>query len=88
MTFSTSDIKITNRNYMEITGVEEVISYDENSVVLVICGDRATIDGEELRITDLCVQEGKVYIKGKLICLAYEEMKAKNTGFFPRLIRG
>ncbi len=85
--FNTSDIKIINRNYIEITGVEEVISYDETSIILVICEDRATIEGEELRITELCVQEGKVSIKGKFISLAYEDMKVQNGGFFSKLFR-
>lgn len=87
LTFNTSDIKILNRNYIEITGVEEVISYDEASVVLVICGDRAIIEGEELRITELCVQEGRVSIKGRFISLSYEDLKAQNTGFFSKLFR-
>lgn len=88
MTFNTSDIKIVNRSYIEISGVEEIISYDETSIILVICGDRATIEGEELRITELCVQEGKVYVKGKFISIVYEEIKEQSGGFFARIIRG
>ena len=86
--FSLSEVRINCRNSIEISGVEQVISYDDRSIVLVVCGVRTIIEGEELHVTHLCVEEGKVSALGRIGALVYDEAPVKKGGFLSGLFRG
>ena len=79
--FSESDIRINNRSSIDISGVEEILSYDESSIVLVVCGVRLVIEGEGLRIGELRTAEGKIFASGRICSLIYEEAQAKKSRF-------
>ena len=69
---------------MSISGVCEVISFDEHAVNLrTVCGDLA-IEGEGLHITVLNVAEGKGEITGKVNGVYYYDKNATKRGLFGR----
>ena len=86
--FSMSDVGINNRSSIDISGVEEVISYDEQSIVLVVCKARMTVEGENLRVTELSVDDGKVSAIGRIDAVTYDEGTVKKSGFFSSLFKG
>ena len=86
--FSQSDIKINNRSSIDISGVEEILSYDEHSIILSVCGERLVIEGEALRVNELCTKDGRVSAVGKICSLIYEEGSVRKGGFFSGLFRG
>ncbi len=86
--FSLSDVRINNRSSIHISGVEEVNSYDERSIVLVVCKARMIIEGENLRVTELSVDDGKVSAVGRIDAVIYEEGTVKKGGFFTSLFKG
>jgi len=49
---------VHERAHVEIKGMTEVISFDENSVVLATTGGRMLIEGRELRVGELDVKDG------------------------------
>ena len=63
----TQDVTVKNRNKMSISGVTEVVSFDETAVELrTVCGDLC-IEGEGLHIGVLDTERGIVALEGKSI---------------------
>lgn len=64
-----------NREGIKISGVSDVISFDERGVSLeTLCGSMA-VEGEELRVRTLNTDEGIVEIDGKVNGVYYYESK-------------
>ena len=54
------------RKGIEITGVKDVVSFDERGVALeTTCGSMA-VEGEELHVTTLDLTDGRVIVEGKI----------------------
>ncbi len=85
--FQNSEINITNREGITVTGIEQVISYDENVICLIVCGIKTTIEGEDLLVTQLQLSEGKICAKGKVTGLFYEEGNVKKQGFLSGIFK-
>lgn len=83
-------LSITDRAYMEISGVVDVVSFDESSVSLVTELGSLEIDGDGLHISVLDVEKKKVILDGKVDSVYYsnDEVKKDSSGkgFFSRLI--
>jgi len=79
------DCHIHSRSHVDITGVSEVISFDEGSVALItVCGEM-TLEGQDLRIGTLDTEHGLVSVDGKISALYYLDGAAKKRrGFFRR----
>lgn len=55
-----------SRSGMHISGVLDMVNFDESGVVMeTVCGSLA-VEGEELHVTVLNVADGKVSIDGKI----------------------
>lgn len=91
-------VTLIDRRTLNITGAEDVISFDENSVVIRTTCGVMTIDGEQLRIVKLNadmgatltaqnnVGPGGVIIEGKIGGVFYvdENTEPKKNGLFGR----
>ncbi len=85
--FLSSDVRISDRGHITVTGVEEILSCDENAVILSVSGTRTVIEGERLRVTELSVEDGKVTAVGKINAVVYEEEIKTSKGFFSGLFK-
>ena len=78
---STSDngtIAVRAREEISLTGVEEVLRFDEASVLCrTTLGDLA-IEGSSLRITDFSSERGSLCVKGSIVGMYYEEKREKS----------
>ena len=78
-------ICMKNRESMEISGVNDVISFDEVGIVLSTECGVLSIDGKDLHIVTLNVDEGKVNVTGTVNGIIYPESSGnKSVGFFRR----
>lgn len=68
-----------------ITGVKEVVSFDELAVLLITSCGQMTIEGEGLRITRLDPERGEADVDGTVSGIYYSKIKEKSGGFFRRL---
>ncbi len=84
---SVHDFAVSERAHVEIRGMTEVISFDENAVVLATTGGNMSIEGSELRVNILDVKEGNVSIDGHIDCIYYFDPTSKQItrGWFGRL---
>ena len=65
-----------NRQSANITGVREVISFDENQVVLDTDMGLLTMKGKDLHVSRLTVEKGEVDIEGNVDSLTYSSNEA------------
>ena len=80
------DIVISDRARLSISGVEDVQSFDETSVILKTNNGMLAVDGEGLRIDELSTETGKIYIEGRIGGVVFFEADEpkKRRGFFAR----
>ena len=82
------EIKLSKRKEMWISGVSEVISFDEESVRLMSIEGEIYIEGEDIKIGVLDTDRGVVTFCGKVNGFYYVgEEKKEKRGFFSRLAR-
>lgn len=82
-------VKVNNRKNLEITGVKEVDSFDNEEFLLETIMGYLIIRGQNLQLKNLDVHEGLVTIKGKVYELSYvdEHHQEKAKGFFSKLFK-
>ena len=81
------NIILENRKSMSISGIEDVDSFDEETVVLYTDDGTLVIRGSELHINRLNVESGDLSVEGRIDSLSYEDGESKKGGFFGRLMR-
>ncbi len=64
-------IYFEQRSRGKVTGVNDVISFDLNEIILDTDQGILTIQGEDLHVTSLTVNEGEVGIEGTVISMVY-----------------
>jgi len=82
-------VNIKNRKELEINGVKEIDSFDNEEFLLETNMGYLIVRGQNLQLKNLNVEEGLVQIKGKLYELTYvdEQHQEKAKGLFSRLFR-
>lgn len=80
------ELRLENRARLNVTGVREVESFDENAVVLHTAKGVLVIRGQSLHLQTLSIDGGQVAVDGTVDALVYEETQ-KQGGFFSRLFR-
>ncbi len=83
------EVKLVNRKSLEISGVKEVDSFDNEEFLLETVQGFLIIRGQNLQLKNLDVGSGNVVIKGKIYELSYidEVYGEKAKGFFSKLFR-
>lgn len=76
-------LTLQQRENLTMTGVTEVVSFDENSVVLKTHLGTLFIQGEGLLLKTLSLEGGQVAVDGHISSLVYEEPRA--SGLLHRL---
>lgn len=77
-----SSLSLENRKKLSVTGVIEVISFDDREINLNTNLGGLNITGENLKVNKLDVQNGDVVITGCIITIVYcKKMKKKRKLF-------
>ena len=82
------NIIVESRKNVTITGVMDIDSFDEESVVLFTELGELAIKGVNLHINKIDVNSGDLTMEGEIESISYSEGgPQKGTGFFSRLFR-
>ncbi|MDQ0974200.1 sporulation protein YabP [Neobacillus niacini] len=83
------DVIMRGRKLLDITGVKQVESFDNEEFLLETSMGFLAIKGQNLQMKNLDVEKGIVSIKGKIFDLVYldEQHGEKAKGFFSKLFR-
>ncbi len=82
-------VQMQNRQKANVTGVEEVISFDNNAIVLDTCRGRLTFSGENLHVKRVALEKGEVDLEGDIDQLKYSNAHATQEAgsFLGKLFR-
>ncbi len=76
-----------NRNHLTISGVSDVDSFDEQTVVIFTQMGELTVRGSDLHITNLNVDAGELSLDGTISSLSYSDEQTRGGGFFSRVFK-
>lgn len=82
-------LRLDGRHSLYLTGVADVCSFDETSVLIRLDGCLLSVDGEGLHILGLNTDGGEMTVEGKITGLNYlgEEKKSGKKNPVGRLFR-
>ena len=76
---------LEGRRRLSVSGVDEVLAFDESSVVMRTALGELTVHGEELKVENLAVDSGDLTVTGKINALLFAE---PTTPWWERIFRG
>lgn len=79
-------LTLNQRNQLTMTGVTEVVSFDEGAVVLRTDLGTLEVQGSQLQLKTLSTDGGQVAVEGTVSSLLYEEPRARG-GWMRRLVQ-
>lgn len=74
-----SNLSLENRKKLTLSGVVEVLCFDEQKIDLTTNLGNLTIKGEELKMNKLDVQNGDVIIIGNISSMVYNGKAVKKS---------
>ena len=77
---------LNERRQLTMTGVTEVVSFDDTAVVLQTSLGTLVVQGKELQLKTLSLEGGQVAVDGSVSALAYEE--PRQSGGWKRRLFG
>ena len=81
---------LSDRHTGSVTGVNDVVSFDENEIVLDTEMGLLTIRGKELHVKRLTLEKGELDLEGQVDSLNYSPdgaFKRSGESFFARLLK-
>ena len=79
---------LENRKKLSISGVTDVDSFDEKTVILYTQMGELTIQGKNLHVNGLDVETGEMSVEGDIWALNYGDKDRRGSlGFFGKLFR-
>jgi sporulation protein YabP len=83
------NVFIEGREKLGITGVRDVVSFDENTIVLNTEMGGLILKGSNLHINKLNVEDGNLNIEGYIIACNYTDKtdSKKTGGFFSNIFK-
>lgn len=75
-------LTLRERNYLAVTGVADVIRFDEEAVILRTSQGTLVVEGTQLQLKTL--EGGQAAVEGNIIAMHYAENRQKG-GFMHRL---
>ncbi len=80
-------LTLENREKLNLTGVSDVDSFNEQEVIAVCSCGELSVKGEMLHIEELNLETGTVSLSGKISSLTYSE-KFSSASLLKRLFGG
>ena len=79
-------LSLTERNQLTVYGVTEVVSFEENAVVLRTGLGTLVVQGRDMQLKTLAPEDGQVIVEGRVSALVYEEPRTTG-GWFSRWLK-
>ena len=81
------NIVLENRNKLSVSGVKDVISFDDELVIIETELGLLTVKGNNLKINKLSIDTGDVSVEGEISNLGYSDptKKSQEQGLFSKI---
>ena len=80
-------LTLSDRKELSVTGVQEVVSCDEEIIVMRTVLGGLTVAGAKLRIDSFRRESGELKVVGNVKEMVYADVETERQGFFARLFR-
>jgi len=80
----TQNLVLESRERATVTGVMEVVSFDEHEVVMETTHGMLTVSGDGLHVEKLTLEAGELVIAGRVDAMLYTEGQGSRGGFWSR----
>ncbi len=81
------NVIIESRKKLSISGVKQVVNFDDETVILETTLARMTVKGENLKIESFNVDSGELEATGTVHAVVYMASENTGGGFLSRLFR-
>ena len=81
------NVIMTDREELTLSGVTDVDSFDESTVIAYTDYGELTITGTNLHISSLNIDKGELSVDGRISSLAYIDRQPDKGGFFSKVFR-
>lgn len=83
------NIIMEDRRHLTVSGVSDIDSFDEQSVVIYTEMGELTVKGSDLHINRLSLEMGELLVEGEIYALVYSEKDERQSGggFFSKVFR-
>lgn len=80
---------LENRNRLNISGVLDVLSFDDQIIIVETELGMLTVKGDNLRINKLSIDTSEVIVEGEIISLTYntKDLNKKSEGFLGKIFK-
>lgn len=80
---------LENRNKLSISGVKDVLSFDDQVVIMETELGLLTVKGDNLKINKLSIDTSEVIVEGEISNLGYSEhnKKEQDGGLFGKIFK-
>lgn len=66
-------LQLSERKHLTMTGVTEVVRFEDSAVVLHTALGTLLVQGQDLKLKTLSLEGGQVAVEGEISALVYEE---------------
>lgn len=81
------NIILNDRKKLNVSGVKDVDSFDEETIIIYTELGEMTVRGNDLHINTLNVETGELSIDGSIYAIIYSDDTPKKEGFFSKVFR-
>lgn len=81
------NIIMEDRKKLSISGVTDIDSFDEQTVIAFTSQGELTIRGWNLHITRLNLEQNELLVDGEISSLTYTDTRPQAKGFFSKVLR-
>ncbi len=86
--FKEQNIVIQNREKSVITGVEDILSFDDELVIVKTDLGMLTLKGENLKMNKLNLENNELIVEGRASAIAYSDaVQNKKQGFMNKIFK-
>ena len=83
------NLVLENRNRLNISGVLDVLSFDDQIIIVETELGMLTVKGDNLRINKLSIDTSEVSVEGEIVSLTYsnKDFEKKNESFLGKIFK-
>lgn len=82
------NVILEDRHNLSVSGVSDIDSFDEQTIIIYTELGELTVKGENLHINSLSLEIGELSVQGDIDALVYSSRQpVKNSGFFSKVFR-
>lgn len=80
---------LENRSKLSVSGVLDVLSFDDQIIIIETELGLLTVKGDNLRINKLSIDTSEVIVEGEIISLTYsnKDLEKKNESFLGKIFK-